>query len=124
MVLWREGKILVGWRGPFRRDKAYCQPITANTLAARNSSDFKRPDPFIAKSLGHHKEWIQACKTGAPTTCSFDYSGLLTEANHLGNVAYRAGKKLDWNHEKLKATNAPEAARLIRREYRKGWSLA
>ena len=47
----------------------------------------------------------------------------LTEANHLGNVAYRVGKKITWDAKKLKVTNAPEAASLIRREYRKGWSL-
>ena len=63
--------------------------------------DFKRPEPFIPKSLGHHAEWIHACKTGAPTTCNFEYAGWLTEANHLGNVAYRAGKKLEWDAAKL-----------------------
>jgi len=70
-----------------------------------------------------HKEWIHACKTGAPTTCPFDYSGRLTEANHLGNVAYRAGTKLLWDPVRIAAANAPEAARFIRREYRNGWSL-
>ena len=29
--------------------------------------------------------------------CNFEYAGWLTEANHLGNVAYRAGKKLEWD---------------------------
>ncbi len=47
-----------------------------------------------------------------------------TEANHLGNVAFRTGKKLIWDHKKLEATNAPEASRFIRRRYRKGWKLA
>jgi hypothetical protein len=45
----------------------------------------------------------------------------LTEANHLGNVAYRIGKKLTWDAARLRATNAPEAERFIHREYRKGW---
>jgi hypothetical protein len=85
--------------------------------------DFKRPEPFIPKSLGHHAEWIHACKTGQPTTCAFAYSGWLTEANHLGNVAYRVGKKLEWDAAKLYAHNAPEAESLIRRDYRKRWTL-
>jgi len=85
--------------------------------------DFQRPEPFIPKSLGHHAEWIHACKTGTPTTCNFEYAGWLTEANHLGNVAYRMGKKLHWNAEQLRAENVPEADPLIRREYRKGWKL-
>ena len=83
---------------------------------------FQRPEPFIPKSIGHHAEWIQACRTGAPTTCNFGYAGWLTEANHLGNVAYRTGRKLEWDPVRLAATNAPEASRFIRREYRPGWS--
>jgi hypothetical protein len=92
-------------------------------MPEKDFKDFKRPEPFIPKSIGHHAEWIDACKTGKPTTCAFSYSGWLTEANHLGNVAYRAGKKLEWDAATLHASNAPEAGRFIKREYRKGWAL-
>jgi predicted dehydrogenase len=93
-------------------------------LPEKDFVGFVRPEPFIPKSLGQHQEWIHACKTGGPTTCNFDYSGWLTEANHLGNVAYRAGKKLVWDPVQMKATNCPEADPFIRREYRAGWKLA
>jgi hypothetical protein len=33
------------------------------------------------------------------------------------------GRKLEWDPATLKATNAPEAARFIRRDYRPGWVL-
>jgi hypothetical protein len=122
----REGKIskcdsgvlFVGSKGMLLAD--YGKHVL---LPEEQFKDFKRPEPFIPESLGHHQEWIHACKTGAPTTCSFDYSGPLTEANHLGNVAYRVGKKILWDHVKVKVSNTPEAAHLIRREYRKGWKL-
>ena len=71
------------------------------------------PPQSIPKSLGHHQEFIHACKTGAPTTCNFAYSGLLTEANHLGNIAYRVGKKILWDHQGMRITNAPDAERFI-----------
>ena len=86
-------------------------------------ADFKRPAPSIPRSIGHHKEWIKACKTGGKTTCGFDYAGPLTETVLLGSVAYRAGKRIEWDHKNLKITNAPEAMRFVRREYRKGWTL-
>jgi hypothetical protein len=92
-------------------------------LPEEKFKDFKRPEPSIPDSIGHHQEWILACKTGSPTTCNFEYSGALTEANHLGNVAYRTGRKIEWNPATLQVTNAPEAAKFIRREYRKGWEL-
>jgi hypothetical protein len=67
-------------------------------------------------------EWIAACKGGPPAYSNFGYAGPLTEAVLLGNVALRVGKKIEWDGADLKVRNAPEAARFIRREYRKGWS--
>jgi len=83
---------------------------------------FEVPKPFLPKSAGHHREWILAAK-GDPTAtlCNFDYAGKLIENNLLGTVSHRVGKKLEWDAEKLCATNAPEAARFIRKTYRKGW---
>jgi predicted dehydrogenase len=115
---WDSGVLFVGSKGMLLADYG------KHTLLPEDRfRDFRRPEPSIPKSLGHHAEWIHACKTGAPTTCHFGYSGWLTEANHLGNVAYRAGKKLEWDPERLYASNAPEAERYIRREYRQGWTL-
>ena len=115
---WGSGVLFIGSKGMLLAD------YSKHTLLPENQfKDFKRPEPFIPESIGHHREWLHACKTGAPTTCSFDYSGPLTEANILGNVAYRVGKKLTWNPQQLLAPNAPEAASFIRREYRKGWNL-
>lgn len=84
---------------------------------------FKAPPASIAPSLGHHKEWLHACKTGAPTLCNFDYSGKLIENNMLGVVAFRTSTKLDWDAQNLKARNCPAADALIRPAYREGWTL-
>jgi hypothetical protein len=54
---------------------------------------------------------------------NFDYAGVLTETVLLGNVALRVRKKMEWDGENLRATNAPEADRYIRRDYRQGWTL-
>ncbi|RPH80472.1 MAG: gfo/Idh/MocA family oxidoreductase [Planctomycetaceae bacterium] len=115
---WNSGVLFIGEKGMLIAD--YGKLLL---LPEEKFVDFKAPKPSIPPSLGHHREWIHACKTGAPTTCDFEYSGKLTEANHLGNVAYRTGKKLHWNAERLIAEGVPEADRFIRRDYRPGWSL-
>ena len=92
-------------------------------LPEKEFAGFQRPAPTLPRSPGHHAEWLQACKNGKQPSANFEYSGWLTEANHLGNVAYRVGKKLQWNSKSLKAVNAPEADRFIHRTYRKGWTL-
>lgn len=115
---WSDGVLFVGENSMLLSD--YGKHIL---LLQEGYKEFKRPEPFIPESLGHHQEWIHACKTGALTTCNFEYAGWLTENNHLGNVAYRTGKKLEWDPQSLRATNAPEADRFIRRDYRPGWKL-
>ncbi len=115
---WNFGILFIGDKGMILSD--YGKHVL---LPEDDFKDFERPEPFIPKSLGHHAEWIHACKTGDPTTCNFEYAGWITEANHLGNVAYRVGEKLEWDPKTLKATNAPEADKYIKREYREGWEL-
>jgi predicted dehydrogenase len=116
---WGDGVLFIGSKGMLLSN--YSKNVL---LPEKDFRDFAPPKPFIPKSLGHWAEWVHACKTGAPTTCHFDYAGRLTEANHLGNVAYRTGKKIEWDPAKLYVPNAPEAERFIHREYRKGWTLA
>ncbi len=86
---------------------------------------YTQPEPgeLIPPSPGHHREWIIGAKSGRPTLCNFDYAGALVENNMLALVAYRVGKKLKWNAEKLKAVNCPEADKYIRKTYRNGWKL-
>jgi hypothetical protein len=115
---WDSGVLFVGDSGMLLADYFQHQLLPESQFVG-----FEPPEPYIPKSLGHHNEWLHGCKTGAPTTCNFEYAGWLTEANHLGNVAFRTGKKLDWNPDLLRAENAPEADRFLRREYRRGWSL-
>jgi len=115
---WKSGVLFLGEKGMLLAD--YGRHVL---LPEQDFADFKPPIPFIKDSIGHHKEWIEACKTGGPTTCHFGYSGPLTEAALLGNVAYRVGRKLEWDWMHLKATNCPEADRYIQHHYRRGWKI-
>jgi hypothetical protein len=74
--------------------------------------------------LRQHLEWIAACKGGPQPFSNFDIAAYLTEIILLGCVALRVGKKLDWDGPKMWATNAPEAARFVKRSYRRGFGLA
>ncbi len=118
LPVWGAGVLFVGKDGmllaDYRRRELYPE---------KKFADYEPPEPTIPRSIGHHKEWIRACKTGSPTTCDFSYSGPLSETVLLGNVAYRTGKKLQWDAKNLKATNCPEAQQYVRREYREGWTL-
>jgi predicted dehydrogenase len=115
---WGMGVLFVGEKGMLQAD------YDRRLLFPKDKyKDFKAPEPTIPSSIGHHAEWIAACKDGRPTTCNFDYSGALTESVLLGNVAYRVGQKIEWDAANLKVTNCSDAENYLRRDYRKGWSL-
>lgn len=86
---------------------------------------YKRPAKRLPRSIGHHAEWIKACKDGSPTRSNFaDFAGPLTEAVLLGTVCVRAGGiKMLWDSANLKITNVPEANQYLHYEYRKGFEL-
>jgi predicted dehydrogenase len=115
---WPSGVLFIGEKGRLLAD--YDRRLL---LPEKEFAGFVPPEPSIPDSIGHHKEWIEACKSGGPTTCHFDYAGPLTEAVLLGNVAYRAGQKMQWEAERLKARNCPEADRYLQKQYRVGWGL-
>lgn len=113
------GVMFVGTEG-----KMFANYSSYRLFPTEKFKGFKPPEQTIPKSIGHHQEWIKACKDGSPTTCNFDYSGALTESVLLGNVSYRTGKALEWNASTLKATNCPEADAYISKQYREGWEVS
>ena len=115
---WGSAVLFIGQKGTLISD--YGRHVL---LPESQFADFKRPEPTIPKSIGHHREWIEACKTGGPTTCNFGYSGPLTEAALLAGVSYRIGEKIRWDAESLEAAGCPEADPYLHRQYRAGWTL-
>ena len=115
---WDSGQLFVGERGAIISNYG-----SHMLLPVDKAEEFQRPEPFIPSSIGHHNEWIEAIRTGEPTTCNFAYSGALTEAVLLGVVSYRSGEALEWDAKNLRVTNSPRAQQMIHKEYRNGWIL-
>jgi predicted dehydrogenase len=110
-----KGKMLVdGWGGESPR-----------LLPEARDREYQRPPKTLPRSVGHHKEWLLACRNGLPTRSDFgEFAGPLTEAVLLGMVCVRnGGDKLYWDSANLKVTNDDEANRFLHYEYRKGWEL-
>jgi len=82
------------------------------------------PQVEIVQSPGHFQEWVRAIKGGEPAMSNFpDYAGPLAETILLGNLAVWSGSKIEWDAQALKAKNNSEVDRIIKPEFREGYSI-
>jgi predicted dehydrogenase len=124
-----EGLLMVGDKGKMVFRRRGDDPVESLVPSSR-AKEYGQPPQTLPRSIGHYKEWVEACKGGQPGGSNFDWAGPLTEAVLLGNVALRPELREDlttqtllWDGPNLRFTNSDTANRFVKREYRKGWTL-
>ncbi len=80
-------------------------------------------DQPIPRSPGHHREWLDAIKTGRRCSADIEYGHRLTTVCHLGNIALLTGRKLYWDAQAERFPDDADANQRLRREYRQPWRL-
>ena len=95
-------------------------------------AEYKLPAEYLPRSPGastgsnhaaHLRDWIRACKGGAPACSNFSVAGPYTEWLVLGAIAVRFEGKLQWDNARGEITNNPAANKLVRPLFRKGWEI-
>ena len=95
-------------------------------------AEYKLPEPYLTRSPGastgsnhsaHLRDWVRACKGGAPACSNFSIAGPYTEWLVLGSAAVHYEGKLLWNNAKGEFTNNREANKWVRPAFRKGWEV-
>jgi predicted dehydrogenase len=102
-------------------------------LPGKRWAEYQLPNPTLARSPGastgdnhsaHCRDWIRACKGGAPACSNFSIAGKYTEWLVLGAAAVHFDGKLEWDAAKGEVTNIPAANRWVKPTFRKGWELS
>lgn len=113
------GALLVGSKGSIYSSNPW---NTSSMLLPKNNS-LEQPPKTIPRGVGHHREWINACKGQGKTFSPFDIGGPLTELIQLANVGGIAGEPFTFDPATGKITGSEKASALLHRPYRKGWSI-
>ncbi len=118
------GSLIIGTEGKlwFNRSKD-----TWVVKPGKLMDGFNYPEPSLprARDQNPHNEFYDAVKANDPALpqSKFAQSGPFTEMVLLGNLAVRLNKKVEWDSKTLSSPNCPEAAKLVKRDYRDGWKL-
>jgi hypothetical protein len=77
----------------------------------------------LPKPIGHHREWVEACKGNGKTFSGFEIGGPLTELMQLVNAATLVEGPVEYDTISGGVVNSKKANELMHREYRRGWGL-
>jgi predicted dehydrogenase len=117
----KEGLLLVGEKGKLLSGYYGGKNML---LPESKFRDYQPPPKTLPRTIGHYKEWTQACKEGTPTHCNFDIGSRMTEIALLGKMALRAARPLIFDAAGPAISNDTEANSWIHPPYRSGWELS
>ena len=95
-------------------------------------AEYKLPNAYLPRSPGastgdnhsaHCRDWVRACKGGAPACSNFSIAGKYTEWLLLGAAAIHYEGRLLWDNAKGEITNNKDANRWVKPVFRKGWQI-
>jgi predicted dehydrogenase len=124
------GSLFVGTKGMVTTG---CYGERTRLVPEAKMKDYELPPQVLTRSpgsyeknwsLAHYRDWIRACKGGAPSCSNFSISGPFAQWMLLGTVAMRVEGKLEWDGAAMRFTNNREANELLRPKFRKGWRFA
>jgi predicted dehydrogenase len=80
-------------------------------------------DVRLHKSTQHHQDWLASIKSRKLPICDVAVGHRSATVCHLGNIAIRSGRKIQWDPVKEVILSDAEAAKLTTKEYRAPWKL-
>ena len=95
-------------------------------------ADYKLPAAYLTRSPGastgdnhaaHCRDWVRACKGGAPACSNFSIAGRYTEWLLTGAAAVHYEGKLLWDNARGEITNNKDANKWVKPAFRKGWEI-
>ena len=84
-----------------------------------------KKDNFLPRFLDtlHTRNFLDCVKSREKPVADVEIGQRATSVSHLGNIAYRIGRKIFWDAEKEEIIGDAQANRLVSREYRAPYKL-
>jgi predicted dehydrogenase len=80
-------------------------------------------DVHLYESNDHHGDWLNCIRTRQRPICDVEIGHRSVSVAHLGNIAMRLGRKVQWDPQREEFVNDDEANRWLFKPYRAPWYL-
>lgn len=98
-----------GWRNPV-------------TVSDEKILDLSAKRIVLPTDVGEHYNFLNSIKSGAIQVYTPEIGHRTSTLLHLGNIALKLNRKVEWDPEQEKFINDPDADKLKKREMREKWS--
>ena len=100
-------------------------------------AEYRLPNAYLSRSPGpgpgarsvdwnisaHARDWVRACKGGAPACSNFSIAGPFSAWVLLGAVAAHYQGKFLWDNARIQFSNNKDATQWIRPTFRRRWEI-
>ena len=80
-------------------------------------------DVHLYVSKNHHQNWLECIKSRKSPICDVEIGHRSATVCHLGNIAIRTGRKINWDPAKQEIIGDAEASKRLTSAYRAPWKL-
>jgi hypothetical protein len=100
--------------------------VLAESRSVNARKDFQGVS--LQKSTGkglklHVRNFLDCVKSRENPACDIETGAHIARIAHLGNISYRLGRKVFWDHDNQCFIKDKKADYLVNAHYRKPWSL-
>jgi predicted dehydrogenase len=74
-------------------------------------------------STPHHQSFLDAVRTRSRPSADIQIGQISSALCHLGNISYRVGRAVQYDHQTMRFQKDPVADVLVARDYRSPWQL-
>lgn len=119
------GVAFVGEYGTLVVDRSGWEVLPeTNSVSAKKDFEPVPKQKSTGKGLQLHvQNFLECMKTREKPVCDIEIGAHIARIAHLGNISYRLGRKVFWDHDKQEFIHDAEANYLVNAHYRKPWTL-
>ncbi len=111
-----------GWRGSLRASRREMLDVAIDPAVAK----IYRPSEVVPREAGvggEHRNFVDCVKLRQPCYAPAETGHRTITIPHIGNIAMRLGRKLDWNPETERFVDDSEADAMLSRQQREPWTI-